>query len=172
MKPARTLLFLLPLTLASCADLMQGARQSTINVRDDARKTAERVKTYFVLPPYEKPVKKPVAERYCYRLMQDITCYAQPVPGAETRLVAYQGSVIDNAPATNPGSLAADTSVMPVQIAQGPQLTAPIANKPMIIGDARDRAFDSRTPGDMKPIFIAPPPDVNATSDMPKEPVK
>lgn len=41
----------------------------------------------------KKPQQKITSQaRYCYKSYEDITCYGQPIPGNENRLVAYQGN--------------------------------------------------------------------------------
>ena len=60
--------------------------------RDNLRKTSEKLREWLITP---RPPKKPnnaIAASYCYHAQSDITCYRQPMPGWEGRLVAYQGT--------------------------------------------------------------------------------
>lgn len=60
-------------------------------VRDGIKRTNERLREWW-LTPLPKEVKKPVPQRYCYRVLQDILCYRSEMPGWESRLVGYQGT--------------------------------------------------------------------------------
>lgn len=62
------------------------------NVRDHAKMTGEQLRKWWITPLPAKPGPKAVASSYCYKVLQDILCYSQPMPGWEYRLVAYQGS--------------------------------------------------------------------------------
>ncbi len=61
------------------------------NVRDQVKKTNRKVRDWW-LTPLKEPQPKVVSNSYCYRVMQDILCYREPMPGWEQRLVAYQGT--------------------------------------------------------------------------------
>lgn len=92
----RPMMLLALCLLAGCAknaaqDVHMAARQTAVNVRDQVKEVTGRVKTYFVLPAYQPAQSKPPQTAYCYRTQSDILCYRDPVPGAEMRLVAFQG---------------------------------------------------------------------------------
>ena len=61
------------------------------NVRDSIKRTNDRLRDWW-LTPLPKDTKKPISDRYCYKVLQDILCYRQQMAGWENRLVGYQGS--------------------------------------------------------------------------------
>ncbi|MEZ5691118.1 MAG: hypothetical protein R3D71_05590 [Rickettsiales bacterium] len=61
------------------------------NVRDGIKRTGEKVREWWITP-LPKKVEKPVPTRYCYRVLQDILCYRNQMPGWESKLVGYQGN--------------------------------------------------------------------------------
>ena len=61
------------------------------NVRDAVKRTGEKVREWW-LTPLPHPQKQAVPNSYCYRVMQDILCYRNQMPGWESKLVAYQGT--------------------------------------------------------------------------------
>lgn len=60
------------------------------NVRDQTKKTAAKLREWWLepLPELATPVVPP---SYCYKVMQDIICYRQPMPGMAHQLVGVQG---------------------------------------------------------------------------------
>jgi len=62
------------------------------NVRDSVKKTNRKVRDWWLTPLPPEPENKPVASSYCYRVLQDILCYRQAMPGWEHRLAGYQGT--------------------------------------------------------------------------------
>lgn len=60
------------------------------NLRDQTKKTAMKMREWLLTPPPEV-VSTAVPPSYCYKVMQDITCYRAPLPGQTHRLVGYQG---------------------------------------------------------------------------------
>jgi hypothetical protein len=80
---------LLPM-LSACQEIGKGGRLADKEIRKsvDATKDAlERVFTYYP----ENEEYKPIPYSFCYRVMQDITCYDRPIPEARERLVGWQG---------------------------------------------------------------------------------
>ncbi len=58
--------------------------------------TQERLKKIFTYNP-KQPIRE-VPHSYCYLVMQDIMCYNQQIPGAEYRLVGWQGTGSEEMP--------------------------------------------------------------------------
>lgn len=85
------------------------------NVRDQTKKVAMKMREWW-LEPLPQPVVPVVKPSYCYQVMQDITCYRQPMPGKTHQLVGYQG---DNAA---PPPLA-QTAALPL-VKETPQMAA------------------------------------------------
>lgn len=85
-------------------------------VRDQVKVTADKLRTWLIAPPPAKGAPHAIASSYCYRSLQDVLCYRQPIPGWEQRLVAYQGT---NAAPPPPAMMATlpkrviDESVLP-----------------------------------------------------------
>ncbi len=59
--------------------------------RDQIKRTNRKVRDWC-LTPLPQPQPNAIAASYCYRVLQDIMCYREPMPGWEQRLVAYQGT--------------------------------------------------------------------------------
>jgi hypothetical protein len=75
------------------AENVSGVANKLANdLKENAYKTSYQVQKWAATPPAAPPVPNAVAKSYCYRSMQDVLCYRSPVPGAESRLVAYQGT--------------------------------------------------------------------------------
>ncbi len=68
-----------------------GAHRIANNVRDNVRVTSRRMKEWWFYEP-KPPQNRDVASSYCYRVLQDVVCYRQPMPEWEHRLVGYQGT--------------------------------------------------------------------------------
>lgn len=79
------------ITLAACTPIRDGGEQATRDTAKAIYETKERIRDLVTYRPKSKALK-PVPPSYCYRVMQDILCYRDPQPGAESRLVAYQGT--------------------------------------------------------------------------------
>jgi|GEM_PF-1901742 len=62
------------------------------SVRDNAKRTGEKLRSWWITPPPAKPGPRAIASSYCYKTLQDVLCYGQPMPGWEHRLIAYQGT--------------------------------------------------------------------------------
>lgn len=59
--------------------------------RENLYKTSYKVQEWAMTKP--KPhVPSDIGQRYCYKSFHDILCYRAPLPGAEHRLVSYQGT--------------------------------------------------------------------------------
>lgn len=65
--------------------------------RENAYETSYQVQEWAMKKPEVKPPGV-IAQRYCYHSLQDILCYRAPMPGAEQRLVAYQGTFAEPPP--------------------------------------------------------------------------
>jgi hypothetical protein len=61
------------------------------DLRDNLKKTGEQMRKWW-LTPLPSTAKQPMPVRYCYRVLQDILCYREQMPGWENKLVAYQGA--------------------------------------------------------------------------------
>jgi hypothetical protein len=68
------------------------ARRTVDNVRDNVRYSSRKMKEWWFYDPNKPEQKQMVGLSYCYRALQDVLCYRQPVPGWEYRLVGYQGT--------------------------------------------------------------------------------
>lgn len=118
------LCFLLALLLPACTSMAEGGEKAAHDSTAAFFETREKLKEMFTYHPKPKELK-PVPTRYCYRVMQDIMCYADPQPGAEGRLVAYQGAVevpIEAAdkPAPLARSVAPDQPIQPIFVMPPP----------------------------------------------------
>lgn len=90
-----TLLLCLVLPLAAgCTTVRDGVYKGTRSVEREAQLAGKKVSDYMEikpLPSAEPPPVKAVPPIYCYRVLQDVVCYNQPLAGAESRLVGKQG---------------------------------------------------------------------------------
>ncbi len=89
------------LALSACTQMQDTGQRMGADAVDSAQDLSDKLKAIFAYEPREKG-EKPVSERYCYRVMQDIMCYADAIPGAEARLVGYQGNVEVRTPRVKP----------------------------------------------------------------------
>ena len=103
------------------------------NVRDQIKKTSMKMREWW-LTPLAAPEPTPVPPSYCYRVLQDIVCYRDAMPGMTHKLVGYQGD------GTQPPPMA-QTKALPVS--RIPKLSASAA------GAARV--------ANAKPVFISIP---------------
>ena len=76
--------------LAACASMSNTPEHALNSVEDNASGDWEKARSAMGVQRKKEPVKS--QPRYCYRSYQDITCYAEPIPGENDRLIAYQGS--------------------------------------------------------------------------------
>lgn len=62
-------------------------------VRDQSKRAGLRARKWVMEPiaPEASKIPKPVPDSYCYKVMQDIVCYRQPVQGWSHKLVGHQG---------------------------------------------------------------------------------
>ncbi len=106
--------------------------------KDNVYKTSYQVQKWVVTPPEGPKPPQAIANRYCYRTAQDILCYRAPMPGAETRLVAYQGTDAEEPPQSV-------TQLLPMHPYDSSQQPASrVANaKPVFIGLAPEIKADS-----------------------------
>ncbi len=103
------------------------------DVRDNLKKTGEQMRKWW-LTPLPSTAKQPMPVRYCYRVLQDILCYREQMPGWENKLVAYQGA---GAAPPRPATM----KLLPLREDNaGNDVEKKIAN--------------------MKPVFVAPPTPV------------
>lgn len=115
------------------------------NVRDSIKRTGEHMRDWWITP-LPSNAKQPMPPRYCYRVLQDILCYRQPMPGWETKLVAYQG-------AGAPPPPQATMKLMPLR------------------EDSNAPADVQKKVENMKPVFVSMPPDVKAQPNQQLSPV-
>jgi hypothetical protein len=80
----------LSMALAACASVRDTPEHALNTVEDNASGIWGKARSAMGVERKKKAVKSQPA--YCYRSYQDVTCYAEPMPGEEDRLVAYQGS--------------------------------------------------------------------------------
>lgn len=157
------------LALSACTSLREGSEDALKRTSDSVHETAERVKELLEYHP--KPTaRKPVDERYCYRVMQDIMCYREPQMAADDRLVAYQGNAPESVQAK-------------VKLEKPPELVKPKEDaklaKPAEMAavqpepkEAAKESFETKLK-EMKPLYIAPPPKVaEDTNPTPAAPAK
>jgi hypothetical protein len=103
------------------------------NVRDSIKRTGERMREWWITP-LPNPQKHAMPVRYCYRVLQDILCYRDQMPGWENKLVAYQG---DGAAPPTPATM----KLMPLR------------------SDNKNSVPDKRLES-LKPVFVSIPPEV------------
>ena len=77
--------------LAGCATVQTNSERVATDIKDSIYTRADRIEKWVLTPPASDE-KKGVPASYCYQSYQDILCYRQPMPGAEARLVGYQGT--------------------------------------------------------------------------------
>lgn len=165
--------------LSACTDLQNGGQKATKDFKESLHATAMKVQELMTYHPPAPPEIKAIPPSYCYRVMQDILCYRDPRPGAEGRLVAYQGEV-GAEPA--PQAFAADMPVMAVETVQPAAPEAPPAMMPLAVGSSAPAAAPAqpeKTAKSMqhfaasKPVFIGAGPAVKASSEpLPETPEK
>jgi hypothetical protein len=80
----------LPLLAVACTPVAESSKKAGEHVKNNAFALRDHFKDLVTFQPKPKQ-KKPIEPTYCYRVMQDIMCYREPMAGAEGRLVAYQG---------------------------------------------------------------------------------
>lgn len=76
--------------LVACQQIGEGGRMAEAHSKTaikDTKVALERIFTYY--PEVEE--YKAIPYSFCYRIMQDITCYDRPIPEARARLVGWQG---------------------------------------------------------------------------------
>lgn len=117
------------------ANVTSKATRVADNVRDGIKRTGEHVRDWWITPLPSK-AKQPMPIRYCYRVLQDILCYRQQMPGWENKLVAFQGA---GAAEPNPATM----KLLPLRS------DADSTNIP-----AEKRVED------MKPVFVSMPEEV------------
>jgi hypothetical protein len=60
--------------------------------RENIYKTSYQIQKWVATPPELPKGPREIEQSYCYRSFHDVLCYRSPMPGAENRLVAYQGT--------------------------------------------------------------------------------
>ncbi len=82
---------LISVSLASgCTTMVDESDRAAIDVKETAKAASERIKGYFTYQPKTSPQIPPVAERYCYKVLLDIVCYAEPYSPLADRLSGVQ----------------------------------------------------------------------------------
>lgn len=148
--------------LTACTELVQGGKQMNENIKYNAYEFKETVKELVTYHPPAKPVPKPLPPSYCYKVYQDIMCYREPIPGAERRLVGWQGdNVVEGVAVTPPEPVVAvppsaqeTQSAVPVP----PVEASAMEEKPLSPElQARVRASGADA---AKPVFVGRGPEV------------
>lgn len=80
------------------ANLAGVANNFANQARDNAYKTSYQIQEWAMKEPEPPKGPSPVDSRYCYQSFHDILCYRAPMPGAEHRLVSYQGTFAEPPP--------------------------------------------------------------------------
>lgn len=109
------------------------------NVRDQVKKTAMKLREWW-LTPLPNPPTPPVPPSYCYRVLQDVTCYREPVPALGTTLVGWQGDGAPPPPAVQ---------------------TEPLPSIGSIVKKENSMSPNSRL-ASAKPVFVTEPKKVKA----------
>jgi len=119
------------------ANVTKNAMRVADNVRDSIKRTNDRVREWWITP-LPSTAKQPMPTRYCYRVLQDILCYRDQMPGWENKLVAYQG---EGAAPPTPATM----KLMP--------LRADNQNFPV------EKKLEN-----LNPVFVSVPPEVKGNS--------
>lgn len=135
------------LALAGCTAIRDQSLQLQRDVAHEAQLTQAKLIDYTTL--HEKNTTlKPIPPSYCYRVLQDIVCYSEPLPGAESRLVAAQGTQNSIAPSAGVGGN--------VHIWEEP---SPASGHQETIA-RRESELKS-----IRPVYVPNPSNVNGTQD-------
>lgn len=122
-------------------NVTHNAKRVANEVRDNIKLTNDRVRDWWITPlPSTQPLAMP--SRYCYRVLQDVLCYREAVPGWEGKLVGYQGYK-----ATPP---------------------AVVATQPLPLRDGDDSSLAVNRVVNMQPVFVGmstAPKDKNAATN-------
>lgn len=109
--------------LAACTSVDE-VRETIDKINDDSKLntilTQERLRDIFSYNP-RRPLR-PVPHSYCYQVMQDIMCYDQQIPGAEYRLVGWQGTGGAETPVIRPLSPTEKVTLSRTPVAGGARL--------------------------------------------------
>lgn len=114
------------------------------NVRDRIKITGRQMREWWLTPLPPEPELTAVPPSYCYKVLQDVLCYRQVMPGWEQRLVGYQGTHAETPPAVV-------TKMLPLRTVDGAK-------------QAELRAVNS------KPVFVSIPPEEKKEDVMPQDP--
>lgn len=99
MKLHNTNRYLLPVTLlcgcamlVGCANVGRGVQRVGTNIHEQTIEYDRRISKMFVSDAEQRELERlPKPDTaYCYRTLGEVDCYAQPVLGAQTRLVGKQ----------------------------------------------------------------------------------
>lgn len=127
--------------------MLDGVEKASLDADKGVRNTTDKLREIFTYQPKKKELK-PIPSSYCYRTLLDIICYSEPLPGADDRLVAYQGTVLQQPPPP-------PKPVMPIS---RPQQTA----------GASGAAAPNVPPPDvlpkLTPVYVVAPPEVKGES--------
>ena len=77
-------------TLPACQEIGAGGRVAVKDAKVAVEDTKEAIKELLYYKPSDEEYK-PIPYTFCYEVMQDVTCYNQPLPEARGRLVGWQG---------------------------------------------------------------------------------
>ena len=114
---------------AVAANNLHTANKYATLAKDNLYKTSYQIQKWVATPPEAPKPPRAIEQTYCYKSFHDILCYRAPLPGAEHRLIAYQGTGAEPPPQ-------AVTELLPTQTMDANQLPQNrVANaRPVFIG--------------------------------------
>lgn len=121
-------------TLLARDNMAARANRMANNARDGIKQTVNKLRDWWLTPLAESQ-PTPIPSSYCYKALQDVLCYRQPMPGWEHRLVGYQGTAAAPPPV-------ATMQTLPHRTVDG-------------IQQAQNRIENT------KPVFVEMPPEVD-----------
>lgn len=145
------------IALAACSN---DVKQTTSGALDTAGAETgasyNKLREYLGVGHQAKPAEARNGEqaRYCYHTYQDIICYAQPLPGEEYRLVAYQSAAGKTGYTLPPPPAGMTLPPLPP-----PPSSVAVASPPAVKGDSDDKKqlkeiiFD---PSELQPKELVP----------------
>ena len=139
------------LVLSACGNAEEKMDRVANDIKQNMETTEEHWDKWST--PTPKKGKQPVPVSYCYRSLQDILCYRQPMPGWEARLVGYQGTGAMPPEYAQTQPLArriSTTSMLPANRAQ--------SAKPLVVGEVPKPKSDEEQTMTDDPAALAADP--------------
>lgn len=144
--------------LSACQEVGKGGRLAETEAKKSIKATQdalERVFTYY--PEHEE--YKPIPYSFCYRVMQDITCYDRPIPEARSRLVGWQG---------RDGTFVSSTEKLPSAKSSVQQPSKKVDAKVAASNETADKMNNIKKvekeekaqPKALEPVFVTNPPAI------------